>query len=192
MKPTAFHPFDLETFRDLQNHVTQVRRLFDAPGAAYHDAGEPDAARFNRWFIHNPSVVVPLHHDTAFIDKVAAMVGEPVRPSYAFLSMYGHDGVCPQHSDRPQCRFTVDLLVNSNGSHPWPLEVADLQEDGEMREYPLEPGEALIYSGTATKHRRPPMNSEIVRANGDAVNYGTKADLVFFHFVPRAFVGSIG
>jgi hypothetical protein len=176
-EPKVIYPFRHKVFKDLQRHITEVRRLFDWPGIAIHDKDAPDDSKFNRWFWHNLPLLVKLHNEPEFIRKVSKHFGLSLKPSYAFLSMYDKTGVCPLHTDRPQCQFTVDLLVNSNHKNrPWPIYI-----DGKECKL-TSPGEGLAYSGTGQKHYRNPMDSE-----SDA----TKVDLAFFHFVPIEWQGAL-
>lgn len=166
MEPRIVQPFTQSVFTDLQNHVIEVRRLFDWPGRPYHDAAEPLEDRFNRWYLHNVPLIKNLHQGGALQRLACEVFGESVQPSYSFLSMYGPDGVCPVHIDRPQCRFTIDLLVS--GGEDWPIYI-----DG--RPYVLTPGEAVCYSGSAQPHFRKPMNTD---------GRAKFANLIFFHWVP--------
>lgn len=171
MKPTIIRPFDEKTFASLKEHVKHVRMVVDAPGLPYHDAGFPDNERFNRWAWHNLPRLVELHHSPKLITLASDTFGVDLKPSYAFLSMYGPDGVCPLHTDRPQCQFTIDLVINQDSA--WPIYV-----DGEP--YLLGEGEALCYSGTRQPHFRKPMKED---------SKATYIDLAFFHWVPTNWMG---
>lgn len=171
-EPLIFRPFSRSVVRDLARHVHEVRRLYDWPGVAYHDACE--AERFNRWHYHNPPVLVQAHHTATLIGRASRHFRQNLRPSYAFLSMYGRDGVCPLHTDRPQCYATVDYMVSTDAKlRAWPLYI-----DGVP--YELQPGEAVLYSGTGQPHYRNPLDED-----SDA----TFANLAFFHFVDAGFMG---
>lgn len=174
--PMVITPFSDETVSKIVEHVKHVRSCFDAPGNPYHDANETNN-RFNRWYWHNLPLLKKLHHDPEFISLVSNHFGQPLKPSYVFLSMYGPEGVCPVHTDRPQCQFTVDMLVSSDHTDkPWPIYVNE-------NPYVLtKPGEALAYSGTGQVHYRKPMS-----VDSDA----TKVDLAFFHFVPTDWMGRL-
>jgi hypothetical protein len=128
-----------------------------------------DDKEFFRLYHHNDPFFKQIHH--MITDRVSALVGEAIRPSYCFTSMYFvGQGQCPEHVDRPQCKYTLDLCVNQN--EPWPIKVAG-------RDYLLNEGDALVFSGTDHIHSRPPMQPN---------NY---CDLVFFHFVPIGFTGDL-
>jgi hypothetical protein len=173
IEPKLIRPFSDETFKDLQNHVRQVRRLFDWPGIAYHDKDTPKENLFNRWYWHNPPLAKYLHNTTALRAVASEVFGREVKPSYCFLSMYGPEGVCPVHTDRPQCQFTIDLLVD--GGEEWPIYVDE-------KPYISKPGEGLCYSGTGQVHYRKAMKEDSAAKH---------ADLVFFHFVPVEWQGPL-
>lgn len=182
MVPQIIRPFTSEIFTDLQRHVQEVRRLYDAPGAQYHDVNEVIENKFNRWYSHNPPVLVAIHHDPKFIQLACDTFKKLVKPSYAFLSMYGKDGICPPHRDRPQCQFTIDLQIESNGV--WPIMLEDIIVEPLQppidKSYNLEDGQALCYSGTDQKHYRSKMDLPCTFMN-----------LAFFHFVPVEWVGCL-
>ncbi len=147
--------------------VEQVKR---SPGVQF------DEKEFNRKFVHNMPLFVDVHRQMilprmqAFLDTVKP--GSQIKPSYNFLSMYFKSkGVCPKHTDRPQCKYTVDICLNQK--EPWGLSVLD-------KEYFLQPGDALIYSGTHHEHFR---ENKIQDENF--------CDLIFFHFVDKDFDGEL-
>jgi hypothetical protein len=172
--PKIIRPFSDEIFAKLQNHVREVRSIYDWPGIPYHDLNASGNEKFNRWFWHNLPMLVHLHNSPEFIKAASELFGQPLKPSYVFLSMYGKEGVCPIHSDRPQCQFTIDLVVNMDA--PWPIYVKD-------EPYVLEKeGDALAYSGTGQVHYRKPMTED---------SKATYMDLVFFHFCPINWMGAL-
>jgi hypothetical protein len=172
--PTVIKPFDSTSFHEISLHVGQIRRAYDWPGLQPHDHSAEVSHRFNRWFWHNLPLLRKFHHDPKFIAMASKICGQPLKPSYCFLSMYTADGVCPPHTDRPQCQFTVDLQVSSDGS--WPIYVED-------KPHVLADGEALVYSGTGQEHYRKPMKED-----GKSC---TRMDLAFFHFVPTDWMGAL-
>ncbi len=179
MEAKVIRPFSDAVNADIKQHVREVRRAFDAPGAIYHDTKEAPDNKFNRWFWHNLPVLVTLHHSKELIAKASEVFGEEVKPSYAFLSMYGPDGVCPLHTDRPQCKYTIDMVVRQDAQ--WPIYVLAAGET-EARSFLLNEGDALAYSGTDHPHHRLPMDKD---------SKATFCDLVFFHFVPINFFGDL-
>jgi hypothetical protein len=172
-EPLVLSPFDDQTLTDIRTHVGQVRRCFDWPGMPYHDHGNPPEDLFNRWFWHNLPLLKQVHHGK-LTQLASDIFGQPLKPSYCFLSMYGPEGICPPHTDRPQCQFTIDVQLNSDGS--WPIYIEDKQ-------FVLTNGQAIAYSGTGQRHFRKAM-----RLDGDNCTF---MDLAFFHFVPTNWQGKL-
>jgi hypothetical protein len=155
-----------------------------------------------RDYAHNVPFFVKIHQQ--LVDTASDIFGEPVKPSYSFLSMYKDNGICPLHIDRPQCRYTIDYLIRQTQSEPWPILIGDHMTDEERQaidegegghpdtpekidariaaetwhRIELNPNDAVCYSGTHSWHYRPD------RLRGTA-------DLVFFHFVRVGFDGPL-
>jgi hypothetical protein len=124
---------------------------------------------FNRIGKHNDAFFKELHN--MITDRVSMWLGVNVKPSYNYTSMYfTGKGICPIHTDREQCVYTLDLCVNQN--EPWAINIAGA-------DYVLEEGDAMLYSGTNHVHYRKKIQEN---------NY---CDLVFFHFVPVDFTGKL-
>ena len=159
-QPQIVQPLTAIRFGELRAEVRRIRAtLQEQP---YH------SSLFNRWELHDPPCLLELH---STLRPLAERVsGLNVKPSYAFLSLYGADGICPKHTDRPQCVFTVDLCIEQR--EVWPLFV-----DG--RPYLLNEGDALCYWGTEQAHWR------------ERIQPGNHCSLAFFHFVPSAFRGPL-
>lgn len=132
----------------------------------------------NRWQEHNNLLLQRLHRQRSLIDAASEIFGEPVLPSYVFLSMYSNHGVCPAHRDRPQCKYTVNLCISQD--KPWPLYIENVA-DGTFEEVILGEGDAVLFSGTDQTHYRKPMPE----------NGGTYCDVAHFHFVPVGFSGTL-
>jgi hypothetical protein len=158
-----------------------------------------DPTGFNRNYAHNVGFFRNIHVQLA--DYASDLFGTKVKPSYSFLSLYNKHGQCPLHIDRPQCRYTIDYLIQQEQKDPWPIHIgpsmSDEERDAITNAHPstkadikqvvdsvdwteanLNPNDAVCYSGTNAWHYRP------TKSEG-------KADLVFFHFVPEAFNGSL-
>jgi hypothetical protein len=161
---TILRPFSDDIFIDIKNHVKEIRRIFDWPGIPYHDEEVSEEGKFNRWYWNNLPLLAKIHHDPSLIKIASDLAGIPLKPSYCFLSLYGEDGICPLHKDRPSCQFTLDLQVNSDGQ--WPIYIED-------NPYILKNGEAIFYSGTSQEHYRKSMLED---------SNCTFMDLVFFSF----------
>lgn len=164
------------------------------------DRSAPDSpAKFGRRFGHNIGFFVNIHHQLT--SYASELFGEKVKPSYSFLSLYDKGGQCPLHIDRPQCRYTIDYLIRQEQDDPWPIaigpQISDKERNSIEVSHPqtpeerqtvidsvdwtvcnLRPNDAVCYSGTNAWHYRP------TKSDGSA-------DLVFFHFVPEKFNGSL-
>ena len=154
--------------------------------------------RFGRFVVHDHPFFTELQKRT--IDLVSEAAGEPVEASYNFVSLYKKLGVCAVHLDAPKAKWTLDLCIEQ--SAPWPIHVSQvvpwpegltLKEDDwqgaikespdhEFTSYNLEPGEALIFSGSSQWHYRDPLQLD-----------GKEhfCSLVFFHFVPKGMLETV-
>jgi hypothetical protein len=71
---------------------------------------------------HNEHVSRYFHYQVT--DILSRAAGEPVRPSYAYVSAYRPGAVLKPHVDRRQCVFTLSVLIEcppANGTERWPL-----------------------------------------------------------------------
>jgi hypothetical protein len=117
-------------------------------------------------------------------------VGEALEVSYNFLSLYGGDAICPIHMDSVEAKWTLDICFEQ--SRPWPLYFSEIQDwpnefesfnEGweerlkksvSFKKVLLEPGDAVIFSGSSQWHYRDQiMSSE---------DY---CRLIFFHYLPK-------
>lgn len=161
-----------------------------------------DPTDFVRTYAHNVPFFVNIHRQLT--EFASEMFGEPLKPSYSFLSMYRDGGKCPLHIDRPQCYRTIDYMIQQDTADDWPIciggqmsdeERAKIDENGAghpttedeiaariaaetWTEVVLEPNDAVLYSGTHSWHYRPKVLTG-------------SADLIFFHFVPANFQGPL-
>lgn len=178
--PGLFPPAELE---DLRNIVRSIpRELFE-----FHEM-----KRFGRLVVHDYPDITRLQH--TFIDRVSEWTGEAVEPCYNFLSMYSRRGICEPHLDGPQAKWTLDICIDQ--SEPWPIqfgrimpwpeerpelgddwrEVMKARGDLGYRSATLEPGDAVLFSGSSQWHYR------------DAIPGGSPrsfCDLLFLHFIPK-------
>ena len=110
------------------------------------------------------------------------------------LSLWAKPGVLPLHLDSPKAKWTLDICIRQ--SVPWPIYISQVQEwpedvkfhrnrweqqireTVEFEEVILEPGEAVVFSGSSQWHYRNPLSS----AGED--NF---CHLVFFSFVPKGY-----
>jgi len=148
--------------------------------------------RFDRFVVHDWPAFTALQE--SMVDLVSQMAGEAVEPSYNFLSLYTHKGVCEPHLDAPSAKWTLDICIYQNA--PWPIQFSqivdwpgsdfelgdDWREDIkcdpslQFRSETLTPGDALLFSGPNQWHYRDPYAQ---------VGGKPHCDLLFFHFVPK-------
>lgn len=150
-----------------------------------------EAQNFGRWVVHDHPYLTQLQAEVC--DMVSRWAGEEVEPCYNFLSMYTQLGRCPVHMDTPQAKYTLDICVDQ--SEPWDIhfsQVVPWPEDGvpgmdwservrsdpalEFSSFALQPGEAILFSGSSQWHFRDPI------PNGGSRSF---CDLVFFHYLPK-------
>jgi hypothetical protein len=153
--------------------------------------------RFGRFIVHDHPLITELQQ--SIIGLVSEAAGEQVEPGYNFLSLYTKSGVCPVHMDSPEAKWTLDLCVRQDA--PWPIhlsQVVDWPEPSQysgddwetlikhspghrFSSYSLEPGNAILFSGSSQWHYRDP------HPGGE----DQSCDLVFFHFVPEGMRSTI-
>jgi hypothetical protein len=152
-----------------------------------------EAQAFGRFVVHDHPFATELQHQ--IVPLVSEIVGEAVEVSYNFLSLYSAMGRCAVHMDAPQAKWTLDLCVNQSATwpihfsdvRPWPEPSdeswasasdweAEIKRTDSFKTYTLEPGQALVFSGSSQWHYRDAIPA------GDNRPY---CDLLFFHFVPK-------
>lgn len=151
-----------------------------------------EAESFGRAIVHDLAPFVALQHQLEQL--VAKIVGEPVESSYNFLSLYSRFGVCEPHMDSPVAKWTLDICIEQ--SRVWPLYLSqvvdwpesfpaasenwrrDIVDDPALTftGFNLEPGEAVVFSGSSQWHYREPLSRP---GPSDFCN------LLFFHYLPR-------
>jgi hypothetical protein len=205
LRPSALREFDellapLHTRPDF--HTTLVPEVFPATTRAHIDATvgqlKPaelelhEARNFGRFVVHDHAVFTELHH--AIVPMVEELTGEPVEPTYNFLSLYTQKGRCRVHLDAPSAKWTLDFCVAQSTAWPiyfsqvvpWPeRELAEWQTDDwetaikrtpglSFTPFALEPGQAVLFSGSSQWHYRDPFPAS-----------SGFCHLLFFHFAPR-------
>lgn len=172
--------FDNGTLADIRSQIAALR----PEQLELHEA-----KAFRRFIVHDLPFFVDLQH--GLLPLVSEAVGEELEIGYNFLSLYGERGVCPIHMDSPKSKWTLDICIDQ--SAPWPIHFSKVQPwpDSKLHglpqqapkpealsgfdTYSLEPGQALLFSGSSQWHYRDAMPS-IGRKNF--------CHLLFFHFVP--------
>lgn len=169
--------------------LSEVRRIIaDLPVRA-HETHEVD--RFGRTVVHDHPRFTEMQLKLEALVSEAA--GEAVESAYNFLSLYSELGVCEPHMDAPQAKWTLDICIDQ--SRPWPIHFSQIVDWPEafspgaadwrdaVRSDPglvftprvMEPGEALLFSGSSQWHYRDAMPDA---EPGDFCN------LLFFHYIP--------
>ena len=117
--------------------------------------------QFNRKWATNDDFFYKIHEQ---LEEVASEIfGERVKMTYNFLSLYEDKGVCPYHTDRDPCKYTIDYCIDQDET--WDIWVDD-------KPYTLEVNDALCYSGSDSPHFREKIK-------------GKYCSLVFFHFMKK-------
>ena len=158
-----------------------------------------EVRQFKRFIVHDHPMFTQLQERV--VSLVSEAVGEVVEPNYNFLSLYSGMGVCPLHMDAPEAKWTLDLCLDQ--SEAWPIYLSQVQRwpeidpdaapsawaDNNWQEaikqspalkfssHIMNPGQALLFSGSSQWHYRNAMPS------GTANSF---CDLLFFHFIPLA------
>ena len=201
MKPSGAVEYEPQILRDLFSDKSR-QQIRDNVSRHLRYGPSPYDETFHRTYVHNMPFLQDVHRQLK--DVASEVFGETVIPSYVFLSMYKVGGKCPLHIDRPQCRYTIDYLLEQGDSEPWPIAIGspmtdvereeslsiarghpETQEDIErilsdnlFHEVLLHENDAVCYSGTHSWHYRPTQSK-------------SEAVLIFFHFVPEGFKGHL-
>ena len=131
---------------------------------------EHDTREFKRLYKHRDYFFDYLHKGV-ILDHAHKMFGINIKPSYSFLSYYNSpDSICPIHTDRPQCRYSIDMAIIQD--FDWPIYV-------KFKPYLMRENQALCYSGTNDIHYR------------NKIPQHKPVGLAFFHFVDSDFKGSL-
>ena len=177
--------FDDSTFADIKRTMATLRPM---------DLELHEAQRFGRFVLHDHPFFTELQQRT--LPWISELVGEPVEASYNFLSLYTSNGVCAVHMDAPKAKWTLDLCIDQGAPwpiyfsevQPWPDSAAEAWKNGgwersikqsrslRFTPYTLQPGQAVIFSGSSQWHYRDPMPE----ANGKQF-----CTLLFCHFIPK-------
>lgn len=171
--------------------LSEIRRIIKAIPAETLELHE--AKRFGRFVVHDNPTFTRMQGD--LVGRVSELVGEPVEPSYNFLSLYEHMGVCEPHLDAPSAKWTLDICIDQSDPWPihfsqivpWPETRANLGDDWQsaIKNDPqlqfqskiLTPGNGIVFSGSSQWHYRDPL------PNRD--NRKGFCDLLFFHYIPK-------
>lgn len=130
---------------------------------------DQELVRKNALEIHgrNYSPLLALHWGLTSL--IADKVSEDLLPSFSFFRLYFGGDICRVHSDRSACELSASLTLAYSDGIPWELSVAErpaadrtLSGDdfgGEpYRSFEMQPGDAVLYSGSIYRHGRPTPN----------------------------------
>ncbi|TMQ27151.1 MAG: hypothetical protein E6J90_03115 [Deltaproteobacteria bacterium] len=161
------HPFHLDALR---RHYREMIRQ----GAFMLGDGQSP----RRYIAHNEAVARFFHHQLAGV--VSRVAGAPVKPSYTFLASYLDGAVLPEHVDRPQCEYSITLLIDFSPEpareSPWPIHLHG--EHGIVTVH-QGIGDALIYRGRQIPHSRARLPD------------GCASTSLLFHYVDESFSKSL-
>ena len=170
--------------------MTEIRRV--VAGLRPVELNADEGRLFGRFLLRRHPYFNALQEQIVALVEDAA--GEKLECSYNFLSLYTGRGICPVHMDSPEAKWTLDLCVQQHA--PWPIYLSQVRpwprpddpwpSDGwaeaivrapenRFTPYELEPGEAIVFSGSSQWHYRDRM---------PGTGSGRFCDLLFFHFVP--------
>ena len=143
---------------------------------------------FGRHVVHDHPYFSELQE--LVVPRVSELAGCELEPGYNFLSLYGEHGKCALHMDHPLSMFTLDYCIDQNVQ--WPIyfsKVADWPDFDAMSNWNperlladpaldfhghvLEPGRALLFSGSSQWHYRNPIPA------------GGFCNLLFLHYFPK-------
>ena len=146
---------------------------------------------FGRIVVHNWPAFTRLQ--ASLTDQVSEWAGEALEPQYNFLSLYLKMGKCDPHLDTPSAKWTLDICIDQTEPWPvqfsqiipWPEERLPLSEnwrdeirsdpDLQFRSVAMEPGDAILFSGSSQWHYRDGLPHD------DRKHH---CDLLFLHYIP--------
>jgi hypothetical protein len=157
-------------------HAAALCRYYEALiGSGTWALGDEQVPLRHGW--HNEMVARYFHHQLT--DVVSRVAGEPVRPSYVYVSGYRPGAVLKPHVDRKQCTFTLSVMVEpppEPSRAPWPLWFQTHQGNVSVTQ---SSGDGVLFRGSDLPHWR------------DRPPPGHAPTTLIFHYVPRDFVGVI-
>jgi hypothetical protein len=111
---------------------------------------------------------------------VGDIVSAAIKPSYAYFVAYQSGSGLERHTDRPQCEYSVTLLIDStpepSEQSPWPIKLDASQGPVAIWQYL---GEALLYQGRRLPHHR------------DRLPQGHSSASLLLHYVDKRFTGAL-
>lgn len=157
--------FAADGFALLRDCLTPA--MVDILAAHYRAQVDRGAARLSQGRVDRRH----LHNDPAgrvvqraLVPAVAALVGVPVKPSYSYASLYREGATLPVHTDRPQCKYTLSLLIDhqpvpADGISPWALQV-HARPHAEPVDCFQSLGGGILFRGCDLPHGRQPLAAD--------------------------------
>ena len=134
-----------------------------------------------RYGLHSEMMATFLHLQLR--DLVSRIADEPVKPSFVYFASYREGADLPRHMDRPQCEFSMSLLMDyspePDGPCGWPLFLEHPQKPESRLAADLAIGDAAVYRGREVFHYR------------DALPADHQATLLFLNYVREDFSGRL-
>jgi len=163
------HPLHIGAMRQY------YRALVASGGLPQGDSQVPE-----RYQLHSEPVAMFFHPQLTRV--VSQLAGEAAKPSYIYFASYPAGSALPAHVDRPQCEFSISLLVDyspdPDGPCGWPIVLEHPRlPDGRVA-VDLAVGDALFYRGRELVHSR------------DRLPAGHQSSSIFFHYVREDYVGN--
>lgn len=161
----------------MPGYYKQIRSYFDRIKDRIK-VGDTQVPRRNAK--HNDVLCRIVHFDMN--QTIGTVCEEKIKPSYCYLGIYQPGAVLTRHTDRPQCRWNVSLLLDSDpeasADDGWPIYV-ECPSD-EIVPAVAGIGDAIIYNGTKIPHWREEMPAKF-----------RFQSLCFFHYVSEEFAGGL-
>jgi hypothetical protein len=97
------------------------------------------------------------------------LTGADLLPSFDYFRIYSQGDICRVHSDRPSCEHSMSLTLAYSDGKPWNLQIGtrpieapeslhDDFGDEPFSSVAMQPGDAVLYSGTKRRHGRTEPN----------------------------------
>jgi hypothetical protein len=135
----------------------------------------------DRYGFHSELMASFLHQQLGGL--VSQIAAEPVKPSFVYFGSYRPGAVLPRHLDRPQCQFSISLLVDyspePDGPCGWPLYLENPSRPEATVAADLAMGDGAFYRGQEVFHYR------------HALPEGHRAALPFLNYVREDFAGRL-
>lgn len=119
----------------------------------------------------------------ALLPAVERLVGCPIKASYTYAALYHGGTELPAHTDRPQCKYTLSLLIGhspepADGVSSWPVQVYTNPE-APPTDCHQSVGGGLLFRGQELRHGRPKLPAD------------HSCSVLLLHYVDADFTGPL-